>query len=432
MIVRRIFLCLFTIGCMSLLHGQENTTHSLHYYIETAQSNSPLLQDYHNRKETETAELQRLKALYTHSKTELNGDALFVPIISKDNGKTTFQWNAHNGTDYYGYDLGENSGNIHAYVSWTQPLLGNRLYKATKEQTEVRKEMINHSIHMERHQLEYVVAQQYILCLQDRQQIAFADSIGILLEQQTKAMRNLAEDGLVKQTDLRLLLIEQKSNQDLRTASLQSFRTHLADLNILCGIKDTTLVVLQNISLTPHPVAPRQSAFMEQYRLDSLNTLATLKIFHLQYHPQLNLFINSGFSSGKYNALYKHFGMSAGLTFAWTLADGRQKRYKELQSASQLRTIAGYKNELQNRKEQRKHQYLDELQAYDERTALLQSQRKDYAAVLEAYRREIEAGQLSIIDYLNVWKSKIQTDKDYMLLQTNRQLLVAAFNYWNW
>ena len=63
---------------------------------------------------------------------------------------------------------------------------------------------------------------------------------------------------------------------------------------------------------------------------------------------------------------------------------------------------------------------------------MLRKQSAEYEALLADYRKEIQAGQLSVIDYITVLKSKIQVEKNYLLLQTNRQLLVAAFNYWNW
>ena len=36
---------------------------------------------------------------------------LFVPDLSKDNGTTSFKWDATN-TDYYGYDLGASNGSL--------------------------------------------------------------------------------------------------------------------------------------------------------------------------------------------------------------------------------------------------------------------------------------------------------------------------------
>ena len=110
---------------------------TLYHYIEIAKHHSPLLNDYRNQVRMEQDELQRLKAMYRHSHLELNGDYLFVPVVSKDNGRTSFRWNARDAADYYGYDLGESSGFLHAGVTWTQPLLGNSSYKVAQEQAKI-------------------------------------------------------------------------------------------------------------------------------------------------------------------------------------------------------------------------------------------------------------------------------------------------------
>ena len=149
------FTCLYS-------HGQEKHERSLHYYIETAKENSPLIKDYANQTLIQQAELQRLKAMYMHSRLELNGDYLFVPIISKDGGHTAFKWNAQDATDYYGYDLGESSGYFHAGVTWTQPLLGKSSYKAAREQAMINEDLANNHIRVEKHQLERFVTEHYL------------------------------------------------------------------------------------------------------------------------------------------------------------------------------------------------------------------------------------------------------------------------------
>ena len=186
-------------------YGQKVQECSLHYYIQTAKEHSPLITDYRNQTEIEQAELERLKAMYTHSRLELNGDYLFVPVISKDGGRATFKWNARSATDYYGYDLGESSGFLHAGVTWTQPFLGRSSYKAAQEQAKINTDRTNNRIRMEEHQLERSVTEQYLLCLLDKTQINFTDSVGTVIDHQMEIVRKLVESGLSKQSDLNLL-----------------------------------------------------------------------------------------------------------------------------------------------------------------------------------------------------------------------------------
>ena len=274
--------------------------------MEAAKRNSPLLNDYRNQMQMEQDELQRLKAMYRHSRLEVNGDYLFVPIVSKDGGRTSFQWNAHNATDYDGYDLGESSGFLHAGVTWTQPLLGNSSYKGVQEQSRINTEIVRNHIRLEEHQLERTVTEQYLLCLLDQTQAAFADSVGAVLVHQEKTVGRLVKNGLAKESDLRLLAIERAANEELRLSSLQSYHTHLMDLNLLCGIEDTANVALANIGVEQRtPNLYGSSLFTEQYRLDSLNTVASLRSFNLQYKPRLDLFVNGGMQ-GRMVQAFRH------------------------------------------------------------------------------------------------------------------------------
>ena len=427
-------LLLFSLSIVSLhSYGQEDGSKSLHYYIETAKENSPLIADYRNRTEIEQAELERLKAMYTHSRLELNGDYLFVPIVSKDGGRAAFKWNARSATDYYGYDLGESSGSFHAGATWTHPLLGRSPYKVAQEQAKINTDMANNRIRMEEHQLERSVTEQYLLCLLDKAQIDFTDSVGTVIDRRIEIVRKLVANGLSKQSDLNLLMIEREANAELHTAACQDYHTHLMDLNLLCGIDEVTDVALSDIS---QPVRLRNdgesSLFTEQYRLDSLNTAVALRSFNLQYKPKLDLFVNGGLQVGDFSGWYRHFGWSAGLTFSWTLFDGRQKRLKERQAVWQQNTIRTYKENSEYQRNMRIKQCLSELGRYDERERALERQLAEYESVLADYGKEMDAGQVSVLDYITVLRSKIQTEKDRLLLRTNKQLVIAAYNYWNW
>ena len=327
----------------------------------------------------------------------------------------------------------QDSGYFHAGVTWTQPLLGKSSYKAAREQAMINEDLANNHIRVEKHQLERFVTEHYLLCLLDKIQIHFADSVASLLEKQIRTVQKLSENGMAKQSDVRLLLIEQQSNAETRTAFRQSYHTHLMDLNLLCGIDNTDDVALTEecLSVLSHPVGER-SLFSEQYRLDSLNVAASLHSFNLQYKPRLDLFVNGGMQTGDFAGWYRHFGWSAGITFSWTIFDGRQKRWKERQVQLQQSSIQNYKSHAEYQRGMRISQCLSELAGYDERGKSLNKQLSEYEHVLSGYEKEMQAGQVSVLDYITVLRNKIQTERDYLLLQTNRQLVIAAYNYWNW
>lgn len=116
----------------------------------------------------------------------------------------------------------------------------------------------------------------------------------------------------------------------------------------------------------------------EQYRLDSLNAVTSLRSFNLQYKPALNLFVNGGLRVGDFAGWYRHFGWSAGLTFSWTIFDGRQKRWKEKQMQWQQNSIRTYKDNSEYQRDMRIRQCLSELGRYDERDRALTNQLAGY------------------------------------------------------
>ena len=227
-------LLFFSLNIIGLhFYGQGKNDLSIHYYIEAAKANSPLIADFRNQSEIEQAELERLKAMYTHSRLELNGDYLFVPVVSKDGGHAEFKWNARSATDYYGYDLGESSGSFHTVLTWTQPLiLGKTSYKVAQGQAKVNTDIAHNRTRMEEHQLERSVTEQYLLCLLDKAQIDYTDSVSAVIERQTHIVRKLVENGFSKQSDLNLLAIEREANMELLTAFRRYYRRRLARTSI--------------------------------------------------------------------------------------------------------------------------------------------------------------------------------------------------------
>ena len=428
-----IILCL-SLGCAGL-HGQnEPERRTLQEYIDRAREYSPLIKDCRNASAMQQDELRRLDAMYRRSRLEVVGDYLFVPVVSRDGGKTTFQWNAQDGQDYFGYDLGESSGHLHAGVQWTQPLLGSASYKTAKAQTEIEAAIADHRIHLEEHQLERAVTEQYLLCILDRVQIEFSDSLDLLLGRQQEVVERLVSGGMASQSDALLLEIERKSNSETRMGHLQSYRAHLADLNILCGGSGTENdVFLEEPSLELSLEMPvGQSSWAEQYRLDSLKTEAALRSYNLQYKPRLDLYVDGGLQVGGFSSWYRHFGVSAGLSFSWTIYDGRQKRWKEHQAALQQNTISAYRDEELRRRNVRLRQCLAELSDCDARMESLLGQLPEYDRLLSLYQKQLQCGQVSVLDYIMVLRSRAGVVRDVNLLETNRKMVVTAYNYWNW
>jgi hypothetical protein len=427
---RHLFLIVwFTTTCVSL--QAQTTKYSLEYYVSKALLSSPLLMDEHNQTSILDDEKSYLMNVYTHAQTLLTGNYLFVPIIETDNEKTSFKWNAQSANHYYGYDLGVSNGNLQYGVTWTKPLLGKSVYQVAESQINTQREMLKNNIRLNRHDIERNVIDQYVLCMLDRDQIDFADTISKILATQADFITRLAYVGQAKQSDIQMIIIEQKANNETKASCVQSFRNHLMELNALCCIRDTTTGHIEKTVITKS-VEVGVSQFLTKYNLDSINTIASQKIYETKYKPQLNMFTNFGLQTTNYSSMYKNFGLSAGVTFSMLISDGKLKRIKQRETAATLSSISIYKNNLVTQNEIHRNQCSEALNDYDIRVHLLDSQIAEYGRLLDICQKEIKVGQMSVFDYITTLKNMISVRQQKMTVEANRQLATNAYNYYNW
>lgn len=407
--------------------------HNVSYYIEQASSKSPLIQDYQNQSEAARFEGERLKAFYLKPQLSLNGAYMVSPIFSRDSGNEGIKYNDSSPVNYNGYDLAiSNSGLYMATLNYSQPLFNNSRYQMSAAQTDALAQSYRNNAQLSIHDLEKVVTDQYILCLQDQSQVTYLEGLTSLIQQQQTIVQSLVKNGILKQSDLILLNIEYKSQLTALNTFRASYQRDLMDLNVLSGINDTTYTVLSDLDLLLSPDVGTDSKYLIKFQLDSLNLIATQNVFDLKYKPQVSVFASAGLNAVNYRTISQRFGMNAGINFTWYLFDGHQKKLIQEKTTLLLQSTQSYKNMLTLQNRVRKSKTLTEIKMAEERLELLQSQMQEYNDLLGYYRQELMQGQIPVINYINTLKNAALTNRDYLLLQTSRQLLINTYNYWNW
>lgn len=420
-------LCVF---CISFLPVQAQT--SLLQYIEAAKTNSPLINENKNLIIANQAEAERIRALYNKAQVGLSGNYLFAPILSTDNGKNRLQLNSHGADHYYGYDLSAtNGGAYQGLLTVNQPLFNSKRTELLAEQALVNAQVNLNNIKLNAHDLEKTVTDQYIFCLLDKNQADYQQGILKLLDQQRFIVKKLVNSSLLKSSDLTLLNIEYENNLGLLTTYQADYHRDLMDLKILSGIKDTSTVILDSLALNIRG-NNQVSSYTDKYRLDSLNLVSTQQAFETKYRPQLNAFANTGLNAVYAPTIPNRFGLNAGLSLTWSLLDGQQKQITRRKTNALLQSVSFYKDNFQTQNSVRKSKILSELQSYDIRVKNAQQQLNEYESLINSYRKQIIQAQLSIIDFVNVLKNRSAVQRDLLLLQSNRLLLINAYNYWNW
>jgi outer membrane protein TolC len=402
------------------------------YYLEKAKENSPLINQSKNQSLIADLDLNQIKAILSKPEVNLESNVLFAPIVSHDNNSTKFQFVSEGADKYTGYDLAvTEGGQYQAVVSLRQNLFTASKYKSYSDMNDVSHRINENNIALTIHETEQLVTYQYLLCLKSKTETANSAAVLKAVEDQLSTMKKLVENGIYKQTDLILLQIEyQNYNADFKTFK-SDYRNNLYDLNLLCGIRDTSLVEIQDLELQLKSGMNSSSRFLTSYMLDSLNILTSLAIEELKYKPELSLFADAGLNA-VYLPSFNRLGFSTGLTLKMNLFDGNQKKIMKDRAAISIRTIDFEKNNFAIKNDIYKNKTVSNINSLNGRLKIVEEQLVQYRILLDAYSRELAQGDVSILEYKNLIRDIVAKKQESLILRMDIQMLINSYNYWNY
>ena len=251
------------------------------------------------------------------------------------------------------------------------------------------------------------------------------------LNQQLKISEGLVEQGYLKASDYLLLKIELKNQLREQNSLQQQFRTELYNLYSACGIRDTSIVKLDTVSLIITQT-DSTSRFLRRYYLDSLTTEIQQRVFESKYQPQVKLFFNTGLNAVEIDNIQKRFGLSAGIDFSLPIFDGGQKDITRQQNLLRMKTISDFKNYSRINIEKSLIDSKKNISIQKKNLDDLNDQIQDYSKVMDISYRELQQGNLSMVDYLTLLRNFIDLKKNKITTEINYQLAINNYNYWNW
>ncbi|MDP4238539.1 MAG: TolC family protein [Bacteroidota bacterium] len=404
----------------------------LDYYLQQAQQNSPLIQKNKNDRKIIELDLQQTERILKNPEINLESNILFAPIITHTNGSNRLDLVSNGSDSYSGYDLGiTNGGQYQAFLSLKQPLLGKSNLKVYSQKSDISRKQLDNSTNLTVHELEQLVSYQYILCNKSKIQIKNGEQLITQLDDQLSIMQQLVDNAVYKQTDLLLLQIE-RQNVELNNKSFEDdYKNNLFDLNLLCGIKDSSKADIRELDIQLKPEIDSTSRFLTSYKLDSLGIVADQNISELKYKPQLNLFANAGLNA-EYLPTFNRLGVSAGLTFSWNIYDGNQRKLEREKSHVSIQTLQFEKSHFITQQSINKDKIKGQLSSLKERIAMIENQLKQYDKLYAAYQNELRQGLISVMDFKNLLKDMTAKRQDYLLQKMEKQLLISSYNYWNY
>ena len=400
------------IGCFINVKAQTN---QLQFYIDVALQNSPLLKDYQNQVASNKYDSLLIRAGF---KPQVTGSSInnYTPIIKG-----------------WGYDGAITNGGGFATLVGVNKLIPN------KKNTDAQFDNINlqslsiaNTSSITEQDLKRTIIAQYITAEGSLQQLNVNKEISSLLTKEETILKKLTQSNVYKQADyLTFLITLQQQNLLVKQFSIQ-YNNDLNTLKYLCGIRDTSTIILQSpdISFKPLP-GITQSIFFKQFEIDSLKLTNNKRLVDINYRPKVNLYADAGFNSSLTYKAYKNFGTSFGLSLIVPIYDGRQKQLQYSKIDLTEKTRVNYKSFFTSQYQQQITQLTRQLNATEELITDINNQLKYIQALKDVDEKLFGTGEMKIIDYILTLNNYINAKNLITQNKISRLQIINQLNYWN-
>jgi len=402
--------------------------HSLNDFIELALAHSPVLKDYRYRTESNQIQQEINHAENAAFHLSLTSDYLFVPYFNNNGVLVT----TNPLPEAIGYDINLFDGGLYsAQVNLERNIFNGRVIDTFDRQIHIQNQNASYYSNLEEHSLEKEVTGQYLNAYQNLLLIRLSEAVLSNLSEQLKLTGELTENGFAKPQDYLLLKIELKTQQINQRDARQNYRGNLYRLYTLCGIRDTSLVDLDPVTLAMKRPPP-ESMFIQKFVLDSLLTVNEQEMFEIKYVPQVHLFLNAGLNAIELNNIQRKFGLSAGLSLSLPLYDGRQKSLTRQKNHVVQSTIQTYRHFTGQMIDMQRQELFTQIGVLKQNIIDYNQQIADYNQLLTLSEKQLQQGNTSMMEHLILLRNFTEIRKNKIETEINYQIQINNYNYWNW
>ena len=387
----------------------------LNYFLEKAQTNSPLLSDLKNQ--IQSASLDSLLFRATR-KPQVSANLLanYAPFIAD-----------------FGYDTAlSNNHTVSGLVGVNQRILGKNQVNSQAATFQLIKEslVLNKKIAVK--DLNKSIIAQYISASASAEQITYNQKMLLLLKQEAFLLKKLTQNSIYKQTDY-LTFSATVQQQELSLLRLkQQNQNDLAMLNYLSGETDTTSIHLKKPEIAIQSIQNSdQIVFLKQFEIDRLKLENQNKLIDNAYKPTLSLLGDAGYWSSFADTAYKNLGFSFGFGLSVPIYDGNQKTLQHQKTETALATNLAYKNNFNK-------QYALQLSMLNQKLVQsktiekqLQSQLLIAEALIEANKKLLPSGDAQITEFVIALSNLMNIKNAISQNNSDKLLLINDINYWS-
>lgn len=386
---------------------------SLEDYLDKGLRNSPFLKDYSIQAQSRAIDSLKILA-GLKPQAGLTADLMYPPSIGK-----------------FAYDSAiTDGGHYSALFRIEQPLFSGKISKARLQSVFIQRLTSENNYKITETDLKEAITAQYITAFADLSQVQFESTVlGMLTGQQT-VLKLLVEKGMYQQTDYLNLSVSISSRIIAGKQAHLQFKNDLAILNLLCGIHDTASVVLTRPELRIRGSFDiNTSPSMVQFRIDSLRNVNEHLLIDLDYRPKIGAFADAGINAVNPRRVPYNLGTSIGMSFTMPLYDGKQRQLEHRRIALSENSRSLYRSFFENRYQQQRDQFLEQLRLTDDLVSELKDQIKGMDRLITLYQIEINRGMVRWIDYLAIVNNYAQARNDLMQSDISRLQIINKLNY---
>lgn len=407
------FIYLFLIFVIPLLSFAQ--TKDLDYFLNTAITNSPLLNENRNSILIAGVDSALIVAASRYQITA-NGNAFYAPIIKG-----------------YGYDKAITNGQqLSALVALSKQIYNRKNLSLQFADLQLQKDSLRINSAISQQDLRRNIIAQYITVYSDQLQIDFNNQLYDLLQKQEIVLKKLTQKNVYRQIDyLSFLVTIQQQNLTRQQLQIQHTNDYSL-LNYLAGIVDTATVSIKEpgLSIIKNFVTD-SSVFFLRYKIDSLRFVNSRALVNLAYRPRVSVFADAGYQSSFDITPYKNFGTNIGINLSIPIYDGRQRRLQytkiDIQERTRQRNLGFFQR-----------QYYQQIAQLQQQLALIQTlqssinnQIKFLEALIEANGRLLETGDIKITDYILALNNYISAKNLLVQNKVSSYQIINQINYWS-
>jgi hypothetical protein len=261
-------------------------------------------------------------------------------------------------------------------------------------------------------------------------ELEFNRSFLDLMKEENQIIRNFVNSGTYSQTDYLSMLVETEGQEVIVTQLRSLYSKEIMLLNEVCGIVDTSSVILLQPDITLNEEnGPSDYIFLKQYVIDSLQIINGKEAIGLNYIPKISWFADAGILTSTPWNFYRHLGASAGISLSIPIYDGHQKHLEEQKLKIQEETRINYKKSSKKQYDQNYLRLKAELDGIVQTRNSLRKQLALSDQLVKSLKTQLESGIIKMTDYINAIKSFRNTNRNLNVIELEMLGIINEMNY---